>query len=204
MFKLLGGVAICVGAATAQADPEFDMSAPRVAPVPAAQAAHGVWLELGDSYAHVIATGNRFSTQAGSFAPYIALSRMFYAGAEITAGTITATGVVPSYGVDVAEALSGDVVSVRAIGGARAFLGPVSGAGELAFGAQDALVNARGVQSPIENARELFGVRGRIDYWPTSWFTVGATAGIDLLEPGDFSVGLGVGVHFVRYDGTRR
>src|SRR6185503_2918226 len=80
MLKLLGGIAICLGAATAHADPEFDMSGPRVPPVPAVQAPHGLWLELGESYAHVIAMGDRLRTQAASFAPYVALSRMFYAG----------------------------------------------------------------------------------------------------------------------------
>jgi len=178
------------------------MSGPRVPPVPAVQAPHGLWLELGDSYAHVIAMGDRLRTQAASFAPYVALSRMFYAGAEVTAGSLTGTGVLPGH--DVPEALSGDVVSVHAIGGARAFLGPVSGAAEVAFGGESVTLTAPGTVPAVATDSVLFGLRGRIDYWPTSWFTVSASAGIDLLEPGDFSVGLGVGVHFAPYDSMRR
>jgi len=212
MLKVLGGV--CLAVATAHADPEA-VDFPRVPPVPPVQTARGVWLDVGDSYGHVIAQHDRLRTQSFYFAPHLLLSRLFYVGAEISAGMLTGTGVLPSDGIaeegfnptpqmDMVGALAGEVVAVRAVGGARAFLGPVSGSGELALGVQDAMVSAKGAVAAAANVRELVGLRGRIDYWATSWFTVGATVGIDALEPGDFSVGLGLGVHVEPYDGSRR
>jgi hypothetical protein len=212
MTKLFGVAGVlCLFVAVAGADPEPSVFTPLAPPVPPAQSVRGIWLELGDSYGHVIAEGDRLRTQLVSFSPRVLLTRLIYVGAEVGFGSLSGTGILPTDGLPVglngAEmgtvgALGGEVVAARGIGGVRAFLGPVSGSGELAVGVQDAMVSDGGAVSAVDNVSGTWQLRGRVDYWATPRLTVGANAGIDMLEPGDFSIGLGLGVHFEPYDGT--
>jgi len=209
MSKLLSGVAAlaCVLVATVHADP-----APGMVPQPPAQSARGVWLDLDASYGHVIADGDRLRAQGLAFAPHLLLTPMIYLGVSLEVAAVSGTGILPTDALPnpgyippppTIGALDGTSIGLSGLGGVRAFLGPVSGSGEVAVGIRDVSIHAAGAIASTEDYTALWTLRGRVDYWAAPWLTVGATAAIDMLEPGDYSVGLGVGVHFMPYDGSR-
>lgn len=145
------------------------------------------------------------------FSPRVPLTRTFYIGGELDAGSIDGQiATPPAFRSNAGEmgpttAVQGTLAAVRLVGGARARAGIISGAAELAFGAHRAeLRDANGVElATVESTSTMFEGRGRLDLWLSPRFSIGGVAGVDLEQTRDVTVGLMLGVHWAPYDGMR-
>lgn len=120
----------------------------------------------------------------------VATSRVSYLGVEMELSPITSDSLVP--GARTYEA------------GGQLVAGLHGGAQTLKIGAELA-AGARIVDDHRGQGEQGEGVleaRARGDIWLTPWFTVGADAGVSLLDRGEWFMGFCLGIHSYSYGGT--
>src|SRR5262249_34925532 len=132
-----------------------------------------------------------------------AFGRHWYFGGELEIGTLS--GLAP---MDAAvnrttmppigdPNVSGSYAAVKFVSGVRGFAGAFSGAAELAGGLRHAAItNPYGEYSADIGNRGVIEAHGRLDWWLSPGLTVGAVAGIDMLDRSFMMFGLDVGMHF--------
>lgn len=202
--------AILLAAATASADPEtID---PEVVYYHHHQPSSGLWLDVGALWARVDAgTDAAYSGKLVRFAPHASIGRTFYLGAEVDIGTIdgAAPAAMPlgrgSSSTMPLAGVTGSLAAIKGVAGARLFAGPISAGAELAAGMRHAAVeDMYGKEVTAVGDHGVVEAHARLDWWATPGLTLGALAGVDVLDSTNLVFGVELGVHFTDYDNVRR
>lgn len=190
-------------------------------PAPPAQQPHGLSVDLGATFGHVQPfDGTVLTAETFHVASHIAVSHLFYLGAQLDIGRLTGdgpdqqasivrggatdgNGETMSPGAGAIMPLEGSIAQIEVVAGMRAFTGPFSGGVELAAGEQDLHVHDLGAGAGGIYWNNVFDARGRFDYWITPKLSIGAVADLGLQTYHDVSVGLVAGFHMMSYDATR-
>jgi hypothetical protein len=119
------------------------------------------------------------------------------------------TSAVGTFGSPQLEQHGGLVVGGYAVAGARAALGRGTVAVELAGGVRTRMYNFDSTyhgcetSSTVSVSRGVVDARVRGELWNGPWFALGATAGANLVERGDWMMGVYFGLHSRAYAGAR-
>jgi len=130
---------------------------------------------------------------------YASLSRHVYVGLLVTAAR---SADLPPVAYENPNAGVGFTSNIGAVIYDGALVGVRAAIGRLQLGAELSPELVIGTPAGSETVGEL-NARLSADVWLTSTVTIGARLGVDVIAPGDRTVGLGVGVHFAAFDGAR-
>lgn len=125
------------------------------------------------------------------------------------AGASTEMAATGTFGSPQLEQHGGLVVGGYGVAGARAALGRATLAVELAGGVRsrmysfDSTYHGCETSSSISVSRGVVDARVRGELWSGPWFALGATAGANLVERGDWMMGVYFGLHSRAYAGSR-
>jgi hypothetical protein len=124
-------------------------------------------------------------------------------------GASTEMAATGTFGAPQLEQHGGLVVGGYAVAGARAALGRGTVAVELAGGLRarmynfDSTYHGCETSSTVSVSRGVVDARVRGELWNGPWFALGATAGANLLERGDWMMGVYFGLHSRAFAGAR-
>lgn len=124
-------------------------------------------------------------------------------------GASMETAATGTFGSPQLEQHGGLVVGGYAVAGARAALGRGTLAVELAGGLRsrmysfDSTYHGCETTSSISVSRGVVDARVRGELWSGPWFALGATAGANLVERGDWMMGVYFGLHSRAFAGAR-
>lgn len=163
----------------------------------------GMWLDLGAMWERVDpGNGEGYAGKLVHFAPHVMLNRMFYLGGEVEIGTITGTSqaLLASRGgvmQPVDPSVHGSLAAIKGVVGLRARAGMITGGAELAAGIRHAnLEDAMDVEITGVADKTVVEAHGRLDLWVSRALSIGAIAGVDLLDSTNVMVGIDLGLHF--------
>ncbi len=213
------GVAASTG--TAHADDDYFQLRSDAPVAPARhRARHQAWFDFGLVRSQITATtigaANTSDTIVADtvhFGINFKLTPHFYLGWRYRRlGTISDAVGSPAVGgrsssgtqvMSVDSAIHGSTGAVRAVAGLITGSGGLTGAAELAAGAR--IETTDGTSFVGEQAQEdkLFEARGRLALWLSRGITVGAVAGVNMLDHREVAIGLTVGLHMYAWGNQR-
>ncbi|HEY1556744.1 MAG TPA: hypothetical protein VGF94_18035 [Kofleriaceae bacterium] len=166
-----------------------------------------VWVEAGVAMLHFVpATTNQALDVIGGQARVLARNGRYHVGFEFAFADLAATMPMMSAAREttpggMTSPIGGDITQSKLLIGTRADLGPVTLIGEAASGVQIAMYD--NLARPPSQFWLLMEAHAQANVWLTPQVTLGALAGIDVLDPSVAQLSVVVGYHLRAFDGTR-
>jgi len=166
-----------------------------------------IWVEGGVAMLHFVpATTNQALDVVGGQGRVLARNGRYHVGFEFAFADLAATmplmAAARETGPDgMSVPVGGSIAQSKLLVGTRADFGPATLIGEVASGVQVAMYD--NLASPPSQFWFLVELHAQANVWLTPQLTVGALAGVDVLEPNVAQLSLVLGYHLRAYDGTR-